>query len=274
MQVLEMEEVESLVGSVNRRKLKFGEKTTKSTSTDGKLKAIAACFQRGDLLSKIVVFACVLLLVIMYSTTQNGEEVHTGGDVKVKTPPAAPTVPKAIFPSDVDVDVDITVAVDNGKDNGKDKDKEATPPPTKAPVPPPTTPPTLPPKIVAPDGNTDPYLYSKYATVQPLIDHPLPSDEEKERLKEKYGKWGFWDGDEEERPMEDYAGRWPNRDILGEAFPDDAWQADAVYVNHVLNDMDKLIGRAKEAIFVEYGHGKPLPPEGALCSVLLWCSVV
>mmetsp|Transcript_10637 Transcript_10637/g.26864 ORF Transcript_10637/g.26864 Transcript_10637/m.26864 type:complete len:672 (-) Transcript_10637:1123-3138(-) len=48
----------------------------------------------------------------------------------------------------------------------------------------------------------------------------------------------------------------------GEEFPDDAWQADAVYVNHILNDADKLIGRTMEAIFVEYGKGKPLPPEG------------
>ena len=33
-------------------------------------------------------------------------------------------------------------------------------------------------------------------------------------------------------------------------------------VNHILNDADLLISRTMEAIFVEYGHGKPLPPEG------------
>lgn len=35
-----------------------------------------------------------------------------------------------------------------------------------------------------------------------------------------------------------------------------------VFVNHYLDAAEQLITRAKEAIFTEYGHGKPLPPEG------------
>ena len=54
----------------------------------------------------------------------------------------------------------------------------------------------------------------------------------------------------------------PTRDIPGEDFPETAWQADAVFVNHILNDADELIARTMEAIFIEYGHGKPLEPEG------------
>jgi hypothetical protein len=40
------------------------------------------------------------------------------------------------------------------------------------------------------------------------------------------------------------------------------WQADAVYVNHILNDADQLVSRAMEAIFEEYGHPKPSTAEG------------
>ena len=105
--------------------------------------------------------------------------------------------------------------------------------------------------------------YSDYATIVPLPDHPLPDDETKQALEEKWGRWHFWDGDEDERPSEDYLppGKYPNNDIPGDEFPDEAWQADAVFVNHILNDADKLITRAMEAIFTEYGHGKPLEPE-------------
>lgn len=87
------------------------------------------------------------------------------------------------------------------------------------------------------------------------------SQEKKNEEVEKWGQWHFWDGDEDIRPKEDYCANYPHRDIPGDDFPDDAWQVDAVYVNHYLNDADKLISRAMEAIFTEYGKGKPLPPE-------------
>ena len=68
-------------------------------------------------------------------------------------------------------------------------------------------------------------------------------------------------GDEDIRPKDDYCGKYPNRDIPNDEFPDDAWQVDAVFVNHYLNDADKLISRAMEAIYTEYGWGKPLEPD-------------
>ena len=45
---------------------------------------------------------------------------------------------------------------------------------------------------------------------------------------EKWGKWGFWDGEEEIRPSEDYCGKYDNRDIPGDKFPENSWQTDAV----------------------------------------------
>jgi hypothetical protein len=96
----------------------------------------------------------------------------------------------------------------------------------------------------------------------PLDRDQLPIDENtKGKLIDEWGQWHFWDGDEEMRPKEDYCARYPNRDIPGDSFPDEAWQVDAVYVNHFLNDADKLISRAMEAIFTEYGKGRPLAPE-------------
>lgn len=98
----------------------------------------------------------------------------------------------------------------------------------------------------------------------PLLEQDLEAspldDAKRDELAEKYGKWGFWDGEAELRPK-DYLSKYPHFDIPGDEFPQDAWQTDAVYVNHYLNDADKLIDRAMEAIFEEYGHGKPLPPE-------------
>lgn len=97
---------------------------------------------------------------------------------------------------------------------------------------------------------------------KPEDNKPLTEEEKKKKeLTEKWGEWHFWDGDEDVRPKEDYCAKYPNRDIPGDDFPEEAWQVDAVYVNHFLNDAAKLVDRAKEAIYAEYGHGKPLPPE-------------
>lgn len=105
-------------------------------------------------------------------------------------------------------------------------------------------------------------MYSHIATIPPEPDHKPVDEDTRKALTEKWGKWHFYDGDEERRPTGDYMAKYPNRDIPGNEFPDDAWQTDAVYVNHFIDDAEKLIARAKEAIFTEYGHGKPLPPEG------------
>jgi len=81
------------------------------------------------------------------------------------------------------------------------------------------------------------------------------SDEEKEAIAEKWGKWHFWDGDPDSRPTEDYLAPFPNRDCPLDDFPATAWQADAVYVNHMLDSAGELVSRAKEAIYTEYGYG-------------------
>ena len=85
---------------------------------------------------------------------------------------------------------------------------------------------------------------------------------EKDALIESWGKWHFWDSQTDIRPKEDYCAKFPNRDVPENEFPRTAWQGDAVYVNHFLDSGLELIERAKEAIYTEYGHGKPLDVDG------------
>lgn len=272
MQVLEMEEAESLVGA--RKKI-----SNRINSNNKAKTQVAACALRNDFLPKVVVLACVILLGILLLSTkeEDSQQPQHGngsnglmGDVEVKTPTPMtdllPTEPPSVAPKQEQVGEPLE-----------------TPEPTEAPKPDPTQSPTAT-EIKSDESNNDknegggednkvgieddedgnPYGYSNFATILPLIDHPLlpEGDATKEALVEKYGKWHFWDGDEDSRPTEDYCGKFPNRDIPGDEFPDDAWQADAVFVNHILNDADQLIARTMEAIFVEYGHGKPLDPDG------------
>lgn len=224
-----MEEVENLVGNANRKRLNV----SRNKNADSELEALVAFFNRSDLLSKFVVAACTLMLVVLYFSAQNGGDISTEGGIALKSPTPAPVVDTsgASLTPPPPAPVEVVKEDESKTDNDGDK-------------------------------NNDAYLYSKYATIVPLVDHPFPSDEERAPLIERFGKWGFYDGDELERPKEDYASKFPNRDVPGEKFPRDAWQADAVFVNHILNDADLLIIRTMEAIFVEYGHGKPLPPEG------------
>ena len=60
------------------------------------------------------------------------------------------------------------------------------------------------------------------------------------------------------RPEEDYCDKFPNCDIPEMDFPENSWQVDAVYVNHFIDAAQSLVSRAREAIYTEYGHGKPL----------------
>ena len=106
-----------------------------------------------------------------------------------------------------------------------------------------------------------PAANSKIPLIEPDKESgPIPVDKKAE-LAAKWGRWGFWDGDVDMRPKEDYIDKYPSKDVPGDDFPQNSWQTDAVFVNHYLNDADKLIDRAMESIFTEYGHGKPLPPE-------------
>jgi hypothetical protein len=104
--------------------------------------------------------------------------------------------------------------------------------------------------------------YSKLATIPPDPDSRPVGDDVKEELAAKYGHWHFWDGEEDNRPEnEDMCDKYPNCDVPDDDFPEDSWQGDAVFVNHILNDADELVTRAMEAIFEEYGHPKPKSAE-------------
>jgi hypothetical protein len=134
--------------------------------------------------------------------------------------------------------------------------------PVAAPVAAPVTAPVAAPVKPLPVDTKTTLLYSHYATIipDPFLDKTI-SNTHKKDLTDKYGHWKFWDGDEQNRPHGDYCGAYTNRDIPGLDFPDRAWQGDAVFVNHIIDAAEHLVARAKEAIFVEYGHGKPLAPE-------------
>ena len=87
-------------------------------------------------------------------------------------------------------------------------------------------------------------------------------EERVEALIKEWGKWHFWDGAAETRPTEDYLSMYPNKDCPYDGFPDESWQADAVYVNHMIDSALELVDRAKDAIFTEYGFG----PKGSITS--------
>jgi len=259
MQVLEMEEVESLVGNASRKRL-GGMNGSSRTRKSGKFDAVLSYAKQCNLLPRLTVFACVLLLSLLYFSAQDEGTIHDHKELK---PFPSDTVPSAEISTPPPVEVP-SKQIDTTPTQPNPTEKPAASP-TQPPIDPPTAPEIEEPEVEEngpDDDSNNAFLYSKYATILPLVDHPLPNEEEKEALAEKFGKWHFWDGEEENRPMEDYMSKYPNRDMPGEEIDDYAWQADAVYVNHILNDADQLIARTMEAIFIEYGHGKPLPPEG------------
>ena len=100
------------------------------------------------------------------------------------------------------------------------------------------------------------FVYAKMATIVPDPFHAPIDDSTRASLTDTYGKWHFWDGDGDVRPTGDYCGEYPHRDIPGNDFPSNAWQTDAVYVNHLINDAEELLERTIEAIYEEYGLGK------------------
>jgi hypothetical protein len=104
--------------------------------------------------------------------------------------------------------------------------------------------------------------YSKLSVIIPDPEHLPITQETKDAVTARFGKWHFWDGDEDNRPVADYCAAYANRDIPGDEFPDTSWQVDAVFVNHLLDDGEKLVERTMEAIYTEYGWGKPQSPTG------------
>ena len=113
-----------------------------------------------------------------------------------------------------------------------------------------------------PPGWRDPFEENKNnRSPEPDLSSPVqspPNDGNADVGKEEWGYWKFYDGGADSRPEGDYCGKYENRDIPGDDFPENAWQTDAVYVNHFLDEALKLVGRTKEAIYAEYGAGEPL----------------
>jgi hypothetical protein len=250
MQALEMEEVESLVGAGSRRKLAANRNNSNSNANSNDL--VASAVTNRSFMTNVIAVAGIAFMALLYiSASDAGEaKANTAGHQQVKGEGSpAPAMPP------------ISITVGNGNEDGGPGAGGGPPvaPPTSSPVnpSPPVNPQTAPTTPAA--GN---YMYSKYATILPLIDHPLPDDAKKAALAETWGSWHFWDGEEDMRPSNDYLAKYPHRDIPGDEFPEDAWQTDAVFVNHYLNDADLLLSRTMEAIFSEYGHGKPLSPQG------------
>lgn len=263
--------MESLIGT-ERKTLSRNKNNKKSDDT---LLAVAT---KKDFMTKVLIVAGIALFSLTYLASSGGsdkvvtEEIGniegSGGTVNpgpggvhvIETPVAVPVPSPTERPvEETKSSVDETPVVD------KTPDIPVTPPPTEAapkPVPEPEEDSSSSSdsfdgggKELFEDGE---YKYSNFAKVNPLIDHPLPDDEKKELYKEKFGGWHFWDGEEDSRPNNDYMAKYPNRDIPNDEFDDDAWQGDAVFVNHYLNDAGNFVERAMEAIYTEYGYGKPL----------------
>ena len=73
-------------------------------------------------------------------------------------------------------------------------------------------------------------------------------------VMQKYSQdWGTW---QLERPTMDrnaFCGDDSHCDVSRDKFPADAWQSDSAYVNKFLDEADKLVDRAMNAILAEYG---------------------
>jgi len=241
MNVLEMEqEMESLVGSKKHGASAAGKRQLGRNASE--MGGMAKAVVQRNFMTNVVVAAGVVLLLLLYlsaggSSGQGGDHGSTGS-VQPKPPVAAPTSADAA-----------------------DAPSSTTPEAPKSS-------PTFRPAIPQEPANTDEdaplpiNMYSKFATMDPLPQTATTDEATAAKLAEKWGHWHFWDGEEDERPSEDYLSEYPNKDVPNDKFPDGAWQADAVYVNHFLSDAGKLVERAMEAIYAEYGYrGDEMTPE-------------
>eukprot|EP00934_Nitzschia_sp_Nitz4_P003014 Nitzschia sp. Nitz4//scaffold75_size92586//394//3490//NITZ4_004836-RA/size92586-augustus-gene-0.85-mRNA-1//-1//CDS//3329557648//3004//frame0 len=264
MQVLEMEETEGLV--TKRNPLKPRNRSASTNTDDGSSLRISVS-QRKFLLSML--FAGVIALLLIY--------IDIGGTSSVV---ASETVQKHGNETTPPVSVD-TPTVTTNPPSSTPGEAAATPEPTASNESPVSEPPIADASGVNPTdhssvdtfgspgdatdettresvpGNIN--FYSNFSTFTPLVDAPLPDEDAAAELADEWGKWKFYDGHEEDRPDTDFMAQYPNRDCPAEDFPEDAWQADAEYVNHYLDSAGQLVSRAMEAILAEYGH----PKEGA-----------
>lgn len=256
-----MEEVESLVGSGRKRP-----NLPKTVNGAGNGVLAAKISQRNFLTNVVAVAAGALLMLLYISMSDTAEtSISTPNGVQMKEPTASP-IEAPLAPT-----------------------KISTPNPQPAPTSPPQPiekpleqPNNVPSTPASPaevsnsdsdpsnpvDGDDDddddddengdqPHpnnVYSKFATFAPLEGIPLADENKAKALKEKWGGWNFWDDDEDERPTENFYEKYPNGDVPNDEFPEGAWQTDAVFVNHYLNDAGQLVERAMEAIYAEYGY--------------------
>jgi len=230
----------------------------------------------------LLLLAALTVIVVMYFSMGGGAPDEGEGEDIVKPPPTPDVAPPPSQPSPDAVAVPTTPPpVPPQLPDEPLPSPVAPPPPPLPPTPKPVEPQRQPSPDAAPadagqpqpseiNGGEDASSsssrnrgYSEFAKVPPDPDHLPVSDETKSQLTEKWGKWKFYDGDEELRPERNYLLPYENGDMPADDFPEDAWQADAVYVNHIIDAAENLLARAKEAIFTEYGWGKPLDsPDG------------
>jgi hypothetical protein len=244
------------VGGTSYRHQVNGDRTLPATNRS----TVGTSFLKKVLM--LITLAVVVLMGLRMYAMSGSNGIREDINARNRTKPHIPS-PDSV-PMDAPAAAPVPI-VDNNDDTN-DSDSENTPSATLAPVPGAvdnddwdSDTDSIPSVTLAPD-ETKSLLYSQISTIVPdPFRSATPYD--KAALIQQWGKWGFWDGDEDQRPTDDYCARYPNRDIPADAFPDTAWQVDAVFVNHLINDAEQLISRAMEAIFAEYGHGKPLPPE-------------
>lgn len=244
-----MEELEGLArGGSGRKKLRPTGSRVNNES------GIAKAVTHKNFLTNVVFVAGLAFVLLLYVSNKNSNPksnapAPTATSQQQLQATGNPTVAPQPSPA----------AAGGGGEKVPGEDNQSAVEPSDAGVNAPT--PTPPPMSEPTKDNEDdePFplnIYSKFATYKPLMNLPLADEVTAKDLAKQWGKWSFWDGDEDERPLEDYMSKYPNKDIPGDDFPDDAWQADAVFVNHYLDAADKLVFRAMEAIYAEYGHPK------------------
>lgn len=78
----------------------------------------------------------------------------------------------------------------------------------------------------------------------------------KKELAETWGSWTYADPKATDRPKDDFAGGFPNRDIPWDQFPANAWQTDQEHLKKFLPEAKALVERAMEGMLAEFGLSK------------------
>lgn len=263
MKVLEMEEAESLVGTKRV--------VTKSESNVGARGLTQALSQRNYLVKIVIVAALAILFLAFLSGTGQSQvegnsqaKNHTSSGLDMEMENDKGIDIKSNSNSNIDSTgiTDIEHPADTST-NINDADGEAISQPVTTSTQ--TATPIDNTNDAASQAEEEPHpinVYSKFATFQPLKHLPLPDEDTAKELADQWGHWHFWDDEEDDRPTDDFLSNYPNKDVPNDAFPEMAWQADAVFVNHFLMDAGKLVARAVEAIYAEYGYaGDQMTPE-------------